>query len=405
MQVYIGIDWSEKKHDVVFMNAVGGVITRLTIEHSLEGFGRIEQVRQQLDVAAGECLVGMETAHNILIEYLWQQGYSQIYVILPKVTKSSRGRYGSSGARTDQGDATLLADLLRTDRARLQLWQPDSVLLRRMAAQSSLVHFLTGNIVRTHNRLRETLLRYYPAAVYLFSKLCLPISLEFIRTYPTPADAEALTLEAFREFARQHRYPRPARLPARYARLQRPWPQANEETVLIYQAEAQFLAELLLHLVRSKQKAMQVLQALFQKHPDALIFTCLPGAGDLLAPSLLVKFGEDRQRFPTPQSVQTLAGTCPVTISSGKRKTVRFRFACDRRFRTIAQQWAMASLGKSGWANEYFQSVLPHCRSNSHAYRCLANRWLAIAWKLWQSHQTYDETYHLKQRALRRKPH
>ena len=405
MQVYIGIDWSENKHDVVFMNADGGAITQVTIEHSLEGFGQIEQLRRQLGATPDECLVGMETAHNLLIDYLWQQGYSQVFVILPRVTKSSRGRYSSSGARTDQGDARLLADLLRTDRARLQPWKPDSLLLRRMAAQVSLLQFQTGNLVRTHNRLRSTLLRYYPAAAYLFSKLCLPISLEFIRAYPTPAAAQALTLQAFGEFARQHRYPQPARLPARYARLQRPWPQANPDTVGIYQAEAQFLAGLLLHLLRSKQTTLQDLQSLFGQHPDAPIFASLPGAGELLAPALLVKFGEDRQRFPTPQSLQALAGTCPVTQSSGKRKSVHFRLACDRHFRTIAQQWAMASLDKSGWANEYFHSVLPHCRSNSHAYRCLANRWLAIAWKLWQTHGTYDETYHLKQRALRRQPH
>jgi hypothetical protein len=34
----------------------------------------------------------------------------------------------------------------------------------------------------------------------------------------------------------------------------------------------------------------------------------------------------------------------------------------------------------------------------------LANRWLAIAWKLWQTGQAYDEAYHLKQRALCSKP-
>jgi transposase len=54
----------------------------------------------------------------------------------------------------------------------------------------------------------------------------------------------------------------------------------------------------------------------------------------------LAKFGDDRQRFPTPSSVQALAGTCPVTERSGKRKVIKFRQACDREFRYIAQQWA-----------------------------------------------------------------
>jgi transposase len=123
----------------------------------------------------------------------------------------------------------------------------------------------------------------------------------------------------------------------------------------------------------------------------------------MLAPGLLVKFGDDRARFPAPGSVQALAGTCPVTEKSGKRKVIKFRRSCDREFRHITQQWAMHSLDQSVWANAYYRQILPRCHSKSHAYRCLANRWLAIAWKLWQTQQLYDETYHLRQRAQRSK--
>ena len=127
MSIYIGIDWSQDKHDVAFMNAAGAIIARLTIPHQVEGFEKLDEMRRQLGVPTSQCLVGMETAHNILIDFLWGQGYEQVYVIPPSVVKSSRGRYGSSGARSDQQDARLLADILRTDRARLQQWRPDSV--------------------------------------------------------------------------------------------------------------------------------------------------------------------------------------------------------------------------------------------------------------------------------------
>ena len=64
----------------------------------------------------------------------------------------------------------------------------------------------------------------------------------------------------------------------------------------------------------------------------------------------------------------------------------------------------MHSLEQSVWANTYFEQMRPQCDSQSHAYRCLANRWLAIAWKCWQTHQPYEEAYHLKQRATRHQP-
>jgi transposase len=215
-----------------------------------------------------------------------------------------------------------------------------------------------------------------------------------------------LTFTEFKTFATAHGYKQPTRLKSYFADLQAAYPQAAPETVCIYQDEAVHLATLLLNLIQAKNTAQRHLGTLFAQHPDAPIFDSLPGAGELLAPALLAKFGDDRQRFPAASSVQALAGTCPVTKSSGKRKVIHFRRACDREFRDIVQKWAKASLSQSLWAIAYWRDVRPRCRSASHAYRCLANRWLAIAWKLWQTRQPYDETYHLQQRARHsRAPH
>jgi transposase len=404
MQVYIGIDWSENKHDIVIMNEAGAAIVRQTIAHTPEGFLELEASCLNLRLSPDDCLFGLETAHNLVIDFLWSRGYANVYVIPPSVVKSTRGRYGQSGARTDQSDAFLLADLLRTDRARLQIWRPDTLLTRQMRAKVSLINHLTRSVVRLSNRLRAVLLRYYPAALHVFSKLRAQIALEFIRTYPTPKSAMALTLDDFKSFARHHGYTRPKRLPECFARLQVPRPQATPETVLVFRDEAVLLATHLLHAVRAKNIALRELQVLFKQHPDHHIFDSLPGAGKFLAPALLVKFGDDRQRFPAPASVQALAGTCPVTDWSGKRRVVKFRRACDREFRDMAQKWAIASKPESLWAAIYWEQVRPHCDSDSHAYRCLANRWLAIAWKLWQTHRAYDEAHHLQQRAKHSKP-
>ncbi len=65
MSIYIGIDWSQDRNDVAFMNAVGAIIARLTIYHQPDGFHKLETTRQQLAVTAADCLVGLETAHNL----------------------------------------------------------------------------------------------------------------------------------------------------------------------------------------------------------------------------------------------------------------------------------------------------------------------------------------------------
>ncbi len=404
MEVYIGIDWSENKYDMCFMNRARASIAKLIIPASTDGFLQLDARRRALGVPPQACLVGLETAHNLMIDFLWAYGYHHVYVVPPGVVKANRGRQGQSGARSDPSDAWLIADILRTDHARLTPWYPDSLLTRQMRAKVSLILHLTRQTTRLSNRLRAVLLRYYPAATQAFSSLQTQIALRFIDAYPTPQAAAALSWADFQAFAQQHGYRRPKKLPACFARLQGDFPQASSETVLVYQDEAVQLAQLLLTTVRAKNEAMRTLHTLFQQHPDQAIFASLPGAGDLLAPALLVKFGDDRRRFPAPASIQALAGTCPVTEKSGKRKRVYFRRACDREFRHIAQQWAISSLDESAWANTYWNAVRPHCQSDSHAHRCLANRWLAIAWKLWQSHTPYDEDYHLQQRAKHSKP-
>ena len=92
MSTFIGIDWSQDKHDVAFMNAAGAIIARLTIPHQPAGFRQLETTRQRLGVATADCLVGLETAHNLLLDFLWDHEYQHIYVIPPLVVKSSRGR-------------------------------------------------------------------------------------------------------------------------------------------------------------------------------------------------------------------------------------------------------------------------------------------------------------------------
>jgi len=231
-----------------------------------------------------------------------------------------------------------------------------------------------------------------------------PTALAFIAAFNTPQALTTLSYEAFVAFAHQQGHWHRQGLLACYARLQHTPLQASPATVAAYQDEARLLAQQLRELILAKQEVQRALKVLFVQHPDRAIFTSLPGTGAFLAPALLAKLGDDRDRFPSAASLQALAGTCPVTVASGKHKRVIFRHACDAEFRQIAQQWARCSLRKSVWAVAYWQQVRPRSASDHDAYRRLANRWLAVLWKLWQSRELYDEAYHLQQRRLRSQP-
>ena len=404
MTVYIGIDWSEKKHDLCFLNEVGEVLQTLKIDQTPIGFLGFDKARERLGVKVDECVVGIETHHNILIDFLIERGYLRIYVLPPNAVKSAQGRYRQSGAKSDPQDARLIADMVRTDQTKYHAWVPDRPLTRRIRAMISLIDYLNKEMWQLGNRLRAALLRYYPTALEIFSSLDSPISLAWIMQYPTPAVGQAVSYEQFKRFLHDHHHNQTKKWSACYARLQSTQVSAAAEIVQVYAQEAVLLAQLMTEMVQARLRTLNELDTYYRQHPDCAIYQSLPGAGAYLEPGLLAMLGDDRGRFPTPETLQALAGTCPVTKQSGRTRIVTFRYACDHEFRQIAQQWAKASLNQSPWAAGYYQMARPHCRSDNEAYRKLANRWLEILWRLWQDRQPYDEHKHLSTHARRSLP-
>lgn len=404
MRVYIGIDWSEQKHAVCYMNEAGAVILERVIGHSPEGLLQFAEDWKALGLSGQETLIGLETAHNLLIDFLLDRGYGPISVLPPTLVKSSQGRYAQGGAKDDRRDAQLIADILRTDHGRLHIWQPDRLLTRQIQLESRNVIHLTHMITRQTNHLRAMLVRYYPAALQIFSSLDSPVCLAFLSAYPTPQKAQALSYAEFCAFLREHHHTQKRVWPKSYANLMTEYPEAAPDTRQLYAERIPELVDMLLPFVQARTKAIQRLKTFFAQHPDAQIFAALPGVGDFLAPALLGKLGDDRQRFPSALVLQAIAGTCPVTERSGRSKTTRFRRACDRDFRYIAQQWARKAIAQSDWAATYYKVLLRRNIPKNDATRRVANRLLAILWKLWQSHRSYDEAFLLRQRLERAKP-
>lgn len=405
MKVYIGIDWSENKHDVCFMHESGEVLLILEIQHTVAGFRELDRSRQSLGVDEGDVIVGLETAHNLLVDYLWDQGYEQIYILPPSAVKSAQKRFRQSGAKDDPWDARLIADMLRTDQKRYILWKPDCSLTRQIRAEVRFAMQLGEELVRNANRLRSILLRYYPTIIAAFSRLDAAVTLAFLQAYPTPEQADALSFDDLKDFLRHHHHTHPRSWAKIYAQFHNDVPRSNPEIQAVYSPLGLAQARILDELLQSRNQCLTRLGKLYPQHPDHEIYESLPRVGALLGPALLAKLGDDRGRYPTPAILQAVAGTCPVTNRSGKRARVYFRTACDHEFRYIVHQWARLTLEVSPWAITYYNSVRPHCRTQSDAIRRLANRWLEILWRLWMDRKPYDEAFHLKQHTLRSQIH
>jgi transposase len=163
----IGIDQSPSKHDVCIMDVKGCQLAHLSIPNSAVGFEQVHTTCQELRISAQDCLVALESEHNLLVDYLLDHGYP-VYVIPGKAVDRYRDRHRQSRSCSDSGDAEVLAHVLRTDRELHKPWQPDSPLTRQIRSQVSVVYNLTRNVVRLTSQLRDLLWRYYPVAAELF---------------------------------------------------------------------------------------------------------------------------------------------------------------------------------------------------------------------------------------------
>lgn len=402
MKSYIGIDWSEKHHNVSILNEEGARMGRFQVDHTLKGFQQLEKVLTQVNRDVTACLIAIETEHNPLVDFLRSRGYT-LYILSPREVKSNRGRHRASQAKDDDIDALLLADIIRTDQGRLIPRQADGVLVQQMRSLLSWVDYLTGSIKRCRNRLRAILLNYYPQPLAAFGGLTSAFSLKVVATYPSAAHLKTLTFSQFENFSRSQGYYQTFRLPAYYAKLLESMPASPETVWSAFERQTVSLANQILAQMEERKATISQVTCLFEQHPDAPIFASLPGAGDLLKPKLLVMFGDHRSHHNTPGILQSTAGTSPVTVQSGGSTFVKFRKACNHSYRQTTQQFAKSSIRKSVWAAGYYERARSRGMSKSHAYRCLANRWVKIIWTLWQKRVPYDEEYHLKQVHIHRK--
>ena len=116
-----GLDWARDDHAIAIVDSGGRQVHRATVEHSGAGLSALIGLLSTHGV--GE--VAIERPDGPVVDAVLAAGIT-VVVISPNQLKNLRGRYGSAGNKDDRFDAFVLADTLRTDRARLRPLTPDT---------------------------------------------------------------------------------------------------------------------------------------------------------------------------------------------------------------------------------------------------------------------------------------
>jgi transposase len=124
--LFVGDDWAEDHHDVEIVNEQGRRLARRRLPEGLDGITRLHALIAQFfpeewaDLepaeAASRVKVGIETERGPWVQALIAAGY-EVFAINPMSVARYRERHSTSGAKSDAGDAHVLAEIVRLDRA------------------------------------------------------------------------------------------------------------------------------------------------------------------------------------------------------------------------------------------------------------------------------------------------
>jgi transposase len=369
--VCAGIDWATADHVACVVDMAGRVRDRFSAAHDKAGLNAmITRLRR-----AGAREVAIERGDGVLVDALLAAGLT-VVVITSRQVKNLRSRYGSSGAKDDRFDSFVLADTLRTDRARLRPLIPDTAATIALRAAVRARRNLVAHRVAACNRLRAHLAVAFPAAAGLFFELDSPISLAFLARFgchDAVAGVGEQQMTAWLQTVPARGNAAPASVLC--ARLRAAAPGATGEEGAAQAAVTAALAATLTALAAQVKVLEARIAAQLASHPDAHIFTALPRAGTLRAARLLAEIGDCRSKFPDPESLAGLAGIAPVTRQSGKHASIEFRWAVNRQLRDAFCDFADGSRHASAWAAGIYAEARARGKDHPHAVRILARAW------------------------------
>ncbi|MCK9904703.1 transposase [Parafrankia colletiae] len=336
-----------------------------------------------------EVLVGIETDRGPWVAALVAAGYT-VFAINPLQTSHYRARHTVSGAKSDVGDAHVLADMVRTDAHQLRPVAGDTATVEAVKVVTRTHKTLIWECTRHTQRLRHALRDHFPAALVAFEDLDAADTLELLAKAPTPAEAARLT-QISAALRRARRRDIPAKAAAIQAALRAEHLGQPDVVTGDYAVSVRALVAVLTVLDDQAKSLQGQVEEHFGRRPAAEVVGSQPGLGPVLGARVLAEFGDDPDRYATAKARKNYTGTSPIIRASGRKKTVATRHVHNDRLIDALMTQAFTSLRWSPGARAYYDRQRERGASHNAALRQLANRLVGILHGCLKTGALYDE--------------
>lgn len=394
--LFLGDDWAETHHDIELQDEQGRVLKRCRLAEGVAGLAQLhELIADHLDDddEPESVLVGIETDRGGWVNALVAAGYT-VYAINPKQAARYRERLTTSGAKSDPGDAHVLAEIVRKDREHHRVVAGDSEQVEVVKTVARTHQAMIWTRQRQANQLRSMLREFYPAALEAFGDdLAGRDALAVLAIAPTPAAGRALSrsrlVSVLRKAGRQRNLQTRAEEISTVLRGEHLG--LSDALAEAYGASVRALVAVLTTMAAQAVVLEGEVERCFGQHPDADLITSQPGLGAVLGARVLAEFGDDKDRYADAKSRRNYAGTSPITKTSGKQRVVLARYARNKRLADALHQQAFAALTASPGARAFYDHHRARGATHHQALRALSNRLVGILDGCLRHRTTYDE--------------
>jgi transposase len=325
----------------------------------------------------------------LLIAILAGNGQALLYI--PGRTVHHAARTYRGDGKTDAKDAGIIADQARMRRDLNPVRGGDEIAaeLRMLAAHRT---DLVADKTRAINRLRATLLEYFPGLEAAFDYSGRKAALVLLTRYQTPEQLRRAGVVRVTAWLKKQG----CRNPEQIAQTAVDAAHRQHTTVPGEGAAALIVGRLAAEVLRLKEEVEEVesqLEARFRRHEWAETLLSMPGFGPLLAAEFIAATGGTMGHFESADRLAGIAGVAPVPRDSGRitgnlHRPKRY----DRRLLRACYISAEAAARSHPESRAYYDRKRAEGKRHKQAVLALARRRINVIWALLRDHTLYGQT-------------
>ncbi|STX04983.1 IS110 family transposase [Kocuria rosea] len=388
--VWAGIDSGKRAHHCVVIDQAGTVLRSQRVDNDETAL--LELIAGVLDLADGDAVcwaTDLNAGGAALMIALLAAHDQQLLYIPGRTVHHAAATYRGDG-KTDAKDARIIADQarMRTDLQPVRGADQISVDLRLLTSRRT---DLICDRVRAINRLRATMLEYFPALERAFDYSKSKAALTLLSGYQTPQGLRRIGVSRLTAWLKS----RGCRNSDTVAQAAVEAAAAQHTTIPTQSVGSALVAKLAAEITAIDQELAELDREItdrFQQHESAEVLLSVPGFGPVLAATFLANIGGNLEGFDSVDRLACVAGLAPVPRDSGRisgnlHRPRRF----NRRLLRTCYLAALSSLKNSPASRAFYDRKRGEGKSHKQALIALARRRLNVIWAMLRDHTAYRE--------------